>query len=445
MVKTIIYDDNPFFFGYPVTRDSFIGRKSEIRRVVNLIKNKGQSAAIVGQPRSGKTSFLQYLAEVENRQIFFGENTEKLLFSFLDSHTFTHNFKQSDFWEVALQPLHEKLSESKDSPVFQAYKMCEENNFSTFELAKLLKHMSQDGWRLVLIVDEFDGLLLHPILNSGEFFGSMRSLVSRSEGAISLIIATNSLLTTLNRATQAYSQLGSPYFNFLQDIALGPFQDKDLADLLANGSNYFTKEDRQFIKYICGNHPYLSQVAASALWDSYENDDRDCVQRRTYVIEEVYNAASQTLSITWEYFLPTTRKVLTAVSLAHLDVFLERESILSDSYFDISSLTESVRDLKKEFRQLRQQGYIQTDENIVGGWRIRPAIFLWWIGEEIHRTVSKDLPFHEWLTEQQWGFFLKNGEKKKLEKNLKVVGELLEKGVSTLIESAAKGLIGKMS
>ena len=53
---------NPFFCGNPVPPDQFIGRRREVHRIAGRIANRGQSTAIVGEPRSGKTSLLLYLS-----------------------------------------------------------------------------------------------------------------------------------------------------------------------------------------------------------------------------------------------------------------------------------------------------------------------------------------------------------------------------------------------
>jgi hypothetical protein len=48
---------NPFLVGPVVTPEKFINRRSEIRRAISLLTS-GQSLALVGPPRSGKTSLL---------------------------------------------------------------------------------------------------------------------------------------------------------------------------------------------------------------------------------------------------------------------------------------------------------------------------------------------------------------------------------------------------
>ena len=204
---------NPFLHGNPVTPGQFLDRRREVRRLVNRIVNQGQSSALVGEARTGKTSLLDYLAAEDTRTQLYGPEGVKFLFSFLDAHTLGGQFSQSQFWEFALQPLYEQaVAPEPETPLAQAYEVCRENGFGAFVLERLLAQTRGEGWRLVLILDEFDVLLHHPILNSAEFFGSLRSLASRSRGALALIIASTRSLERLNRETQELSRTGSPFF-----------------------------------------------------------------------------------------------------------------------------------------------------------------------------------------------------------------------------------------
>lgn len=248
---------NPFFYGNPVPPDQFIGRRRELRRITNRIVNQGQSTAVVGEPRSGKTSLLDYLAAPETRKLYSASG-KRLVFSYLDAEMLGGQFRQAQFWEVALRPLHERaITPNPDSPLAQAYQMCQENDFGCFVLERLFAQMELTVWRLVLMLDEFDVLLHHPILNSAEFFGSLRSLASRSRGALALVIASRRPLTSLNEDTQQFSRTGSPYFNFLNEITLGPWPDKDVAELLRRAGDRFRRDDRRFIAEVSGGHPYL--------------------------------------------------------------------------------------------------------------------------------------------------------------------------------------------
>ena len=61
---------NPFCAGDPVEPREFLNRKRELRRITSRILS-GQSVAIFGEPRSGKTSLLLYLAAPETRQTHY--------------------------------------------------------------------------------------------------------------------------------------------------------------------------------------------------------------------------------------------------------------------------------------------------------------------------------------------------------------------------------------
>jgi len=84
---------NPFFYGDPIPPKLFVGRDRELRRIINRIIT-GQSTAIIGEPRSGKTSLLLYLAEPTLCQTHYDTHGEQLLFSFLDVQT-QNNWGQS--------------------------------------------------------------------------------------------------------------------------------------------------------------------------------------------------------------------------------------------------------------------------------------------------------------------------------------------------------------
>jgi len=426
---------NPFFYGPPVPPDQFMDRRRELRRIAGRIVNQGQSTAVVGEPRSGKTSLLEYLAVPETRNLYDASG-KRLVFSYLDAHALGSKFSQAQFWEVALHPLQERaITPNPDSPLAQAYQMCRENDFGCFVLERFLAQMELTIWRLVLMLDEFDVLLHHPILNCAEFFGGLRSLASRSRGTLALVIASRRPLTSLNEATQQFSRTGSPYFNFLDEITLGPWPDKDVAELLRRAKDRFTTDDRRFIAEVAGGHPYLLQVAAYDLWEAYEEGEKDPDRRRQQAGQSLYDEAAKTLGDTWWQWPPATRRALTVVALAHIPKLLEQRQ------FYVERLIHDLRDLGPELRMLTKQGFVAEEEAIPGGWRVRPVAFLWWLADELVRTVRDEPSFEEWLRKQEWEGLLTRGEKQQLDKGIRAVGGLLKDGVTTLIEAAAKGVV----
>jgi hypothetical protein len=67
-------------------------------------------------------------------------------------------------------------------------------------------------------------------------------------------------------------------------------------------------------------------------------------------------------------------------------------------------------------------------------------VFVWWLADELVKVVRRDTPFEEWLQAQEMEGLLTKGEKQKLEKAARAVGEVLKGGATALIQAAAKGL-----
>jgi len=430
---------NPFFYGGPVSPDQFIDRLPELRRIVGRIINHGQSTAIVGEPRSGKTSMLSYVTAAEAYKRFYGPAGKRLLFSFIDAQTLGRQFDQAQFWEYALRPLHERvIARDPVSSLVQAYELCRQNNFGCFVLERLLAQVGAENWRLVLLLDEFDVLLHHPVLNSAEFFGSLRSLASRSRGALVMIIASRHSLTSLNDATHQFSCTGSPYFNFLDEITLGPLPPEAIAELLLRAGDRFTADDCRFIEEVAGGYPYLLQVAASELWESYAEKQEDPGQRWQRMGHKLYGEAGRMLGDTWRLWSPMTRRVFAAVALASMNA-LERGNL------HVKHSLRDMRGLEPELRLLKEQGFVVEDENIRGGWRVRPQVFLWWLADELARMVRHRVPFEEWLQKQELGSLLTRDEKEQWGKVVQTLRELLQDGVKALIEVGIKGIMEAMT
>jgi hypothetical protein len=306
--------NNPFFYGNPVPHDQFLGRGREVRRIAGRI-GSGQSTAVVGEPRAGKTSLLAYLAAPETRSALYGESAANLTFSFVDVHTLGGRFDQAQFWVCALEPLASVIAH--DEELKAIYKRCRGNRFGGFVLSQFFTRLSRSGRRLVLLLDEFDALLHHPILNNAEFFGSLRSVASRSQG-LTLVVATRRTLAGLNVDAQPFSQGGSPYFNFFSEVTLGALAQKDTDALLDWARERFSADDRRLVAEVAGGHPYLAQAAASALWDANEDGDNAPETRHLEAVETFYNAVAYTLSETWHTWSRVTQQAFGSVAVAHL-------------------------------------------------------------------------------------------------------------------------------
>ncbi len=394
----------PFHHGNPVPAELFLGRVQEIQLIINRITNHGQSSAIIGEPRSGKTSLLQYVSNSEIRSQLYGTYTRRLLFSFLDLSTVSSQCNQAAFWKSASYPLRKHISSNPDSSLAKLYQICRENDFDTFWLEQLFQQMRQDELCLILMLDEFDVLLNHRELNSSEFYGNLRSLASRT-GALALVMASRQSLYKLNEATQTLSPTGSPFFNFIsKEIHLGPLGDDDVMILLDKSKGRFTENDRSFIIHAAGAHVFLLQVAASSLWEAYAQAKEDAVLRWKLTAEELLHMVNSMLNDMWKIWTPETRMVITAIALAWMPSLQEKHNV--NNQF----LLRNMRLFRTELHILKKQGFIQEDDASFCSWRIRPAVLLWWLADELEATIRDEQLFEQWLRIQKWDGLLTSDE-----------------------------------
>ena len=102
-----------------------------------------------------------------------------------------------------------------------------------------------------------------------------------------------------------------------------------------------------------------------------------------------------------------------------------------------------IRDMKDfgpELRELKKRGFTEEVEAVPGGWRVRPGAFLWWLADELTRTVRSDEAFEDWLRAEVVEGPLTRKERQQLGKVARETIELVQGGVTALISAAAEGV-----
>ncbi|EDN71115.1 conserved hypothetical protein [Beggiatoa sp. PS] len=368
---------NPFRYGNPVPPEQFKGRKSELRRIIGRIVNAGESTSVTGPFRCGKTSLLQYVSDSDLKSNLYGDRAPQLIFSYLDVATLSDECDQAQFWNHALETFQDYINMGDIAPsLSEAYQNAQQNHFGNYALEKLIAEIKKANLRLVLLLDGFDAFLHHKVLNSTEFFGGLRQRSSLSKGALALLITGNTTLTQLNQKTQHFNRTGSPYFNFMDEVILGPLSEIEIDKLLHLGDEYFTENDRHFIKDIAGGHPYLLQLAASILWEIYEAEhEKNAIERQRQAGRVVYDHVKEQLNMTWEDWDKNTQRIFLAVALVPLDKELKIQHV------DIKSVNEEAKRYKKELDNLERYGFLKKDNT--GNWQVYPGIFLRFISERM--------------------------------------------------------------
>lgn len=412
---------SPFIFGRSLSPAEFSGRGVELNRLAGRLFT-GQSIAVIGQPHIGKTSLLEYIRDENVRQRRFEERFSRSFFVFLDILAAQGIRMQADFWRHVLSCL-------RDSEYAAQYEYAGQDGYSNFALEQVFDFLHRDGRRLILMLDEFDTLLSHPVLNNSDFYGGLRTLASRCPG-FALVIAARRSLEQLNQLTQELNPHGSPYFNVFVEMQLGALKRDALTTLLDQGRQYFTKADRAYVERVSGGHPYLAQVAAAMLWDAHE-DGLTGRERYRFAGQNLYRHVRPHFADTWHFWSNTTRKAVTAVALAEIP------RLLGDHTFKVTELIEDLDDYGEELDLLQVSGTLaQTDE---GEWQVAQDALLWWLADELRRNVRDETPFADWIRAQHMDNLLTERDRQRLTQAAQSVVSLVNRGATTLIETLAKG------
>ena len=422
---------NPFISGNPVSESHFINREKELRRIVGRILNHGQSSAIIGEPRNGKTSLLQYLAAPENAEVLYGEEKEKFLFKYVDSQALGNSFSPATFWQYVLNPV-EKTMGKGITPLRNAYLTCVDENCGNFVLERLFAQLFLTGRRLVLLLDEFDAFLENDIFHQSEFYGGLRALASRSEGLV-LVIASRQSLSDLNDNTQEFNRTGSPYFNFLDEIPLPPFTRKASEKLLDLSGEKFTRKDRRFLLRVAGGHPYFLQAAASELWERYHDTEIEGeTERHRITRENFYFRAKQTLSDIWRLWTPAMKKAFGIIALD------EMPTLVGEKSFHIPNLLKKLPNYSSEIKQLQRRGFIKEDAALESGYAVTAEVMLSFLADQLLAALREDDDLTAFFRREAWDGIFTKGEKKQLLKAGQSLGKLIKEGADLFSKVAGK-------
>jgi hypothetical protein len=242
-------------------------REQQIRHLADRIRT-GQSSAIIGFFSEERRTILGYLRNENPKQQeeLYGDKANQLIFSYIDIAFLDKECSPSQFWEMALEPLRIKITDSEQ--LDKAYQACQDNQFNKRSLENLISLVNQKGWRLVLLLDKFEELLQHPHFKKNwEFFTTLRALAAlRTPSPLALVIASHSSLEEFHKKIKHLSPSASPVLNFIGETAvLGSLSEAEIDNLLDQNDLPLSQTNRKLIKDMAGGHPYLLQNALLAL------------------------------------------------------------------------------------------------------------------------------------------------------------------------------------
>ncbi len=239
---------NPFIVGSFVRGEDFFGREGLLSEILG---GERQSIWVLGARRLGKTSLLR---EVEYRV----QRSRETPFVGL-------------YWDLQGSGDARGLAETLLSSVEDAEPFRRATDVSVEDLeslpisdmiATLVRRTVRSGWRLMLLVDEAEELL---VVGRGDpgVLARLRRVLSRGPDVRTVITATR----LLARVDDEVPMPTSPFLQgFIPPVYLTPLSFDEGRSLLARGG--FAAPDVELALQRTGCHPFLLQLLASRLFES---------------------------------------------------------------------------------------------------------------------------------------------------------------------------------
>jgi AAA+ ATPase superfamily predicted ATPase len=222
---------NPFRPHSPIWRPSnFFGRSRETRQVLQSLRN-GQSVSIVGPPKCGKTSLLNYVADIDVFQRH-ALRAGEYIFVHIDVLSVRGKSLADVEQDVCFFRLREEITRQvKESNVTVGTKLEKAtrqvgSRTAYFGLTTLFRTAFENGLKPIVVLDNFDSLAKNTRL-SGSFFDALRAFAMGYYG-MAYLVASRRRLHELEKIRAE----ASPLFNIFREVLLGPFALKESHELV---------------------------------------------------------------------------------------------------------------------------------------------------------------------------------------------------------------------
>jgi serine/threonine protein kinase len=255
--------------------EDFFGRTQETHRIfARLNATPPGSISLVGDRRIGKSSLLNHVYAQSVRQTYL-QHPDRLVMVFLDfqqeKNMSLEAFVRALLGMAALE-LRGRLDVSDCSPDLDG-------------IRGLVQRLDKAGFRLVLLLDEFDGITTNSCF-SLEFFSFLRYLANHYNVAY---------LTSSSRDLQDLCHTreisDSPFFNIFSTLRLGLFRPEEATELIAAPSRRVGRPLAPFQRQLmemAGLFPFFLQIACSQTLEYLEENpsatqpDFDKIGRRFF-------------------------------------------------------------------------------------------------------------------------------------------------------------------
>jgi len=324
-LNTLPIGQNPYITGasLPANSPLFFGRQRELHDILSVLRqpNKPSSVSLLGERRIGKSSLLNQIFQELNKE-------DKLCAVFATAQNFSELTEQTFF-----KSLKQSISQVVNPDLI------ENETVSYDNLRDYIHSLAKQGYRFVIMIDEFEKLSGNPEFKTS-FFSHLRALGERPEFRLGYVIASRHALKDLCRSHKIEE---SSFWNiFGTQKILGLLTEKEASDLwikpmLATLSNKITEQylikNLHNVTDLSGYHPMFIQIIASQFWNAWSGGFNISkielkVNLRQFM-EDLFYQRSQENKTEWEMLL----KVAAEKTIDHNYIFNElylRGLILKD-------------------------------------------------------------------------------------------------------------------
>ena len=384
--------NNPFFPAGPVPPEYFIGRKSQLRLVFDLIAKNGH-VAFYGNSGMGKSSLLHLLTypEIWQEQ---EQDYSKAFIVYLNCSDL-HSFTPSAFWREVLNLLKDETEDNHELKVVIDEVLIKDRIEKDHIRQVLRKICKQDKNKfLLLLIDDYD-LALHTNEQYTEvemltFLSEFRNLAMdrKVRRNISTIVTT---FRRLNELGPKLSPSGSPWYNHYLFQPMKPYSKAEVMEefFTSTSPRCITIEEslQEGVLKITDGHPQLLQNAGHLLYD--------CLQEGTIpdfetFIQDFQGRTEQVFQNMWKLSTDEEKILLMLIALSGL------EGRLGNQKFALRDIDRIFSQRERELIDLKERGIIkQTEKEGKTVWEFASSMMEWWVVKEIENSDETELKKRE--------------------------------------------------
>ncbi|MEM9543592.1 MAG: AAA family ATPase, partial [Cyanobacteria bacterium P01_E01_bin.42] len=393
---------NPFYVSGPVPPEYFVGRKSEVNILFDLVVKRSHGA-FFGSPGMGKSSLLKLLTYPQVWRDR-GQNSDPYFIIYLNC-TSINPFTSRGFWEEVLNLLREE-AEAEEELQNAIAEVLQEEEIDRSNLRRILRQVGKCGKYLLLLLDDYD-TALRPNDRYTEsemlaFLSEFRNLAVHGKTCQYL----STIVTTFRRLSELGPKIlpnGSPWYNHYLFHPIKPYREDEVKTAFFDGSSKYLMPIKsnlhEGVVRITGGHPALLQNAGYLLYDMEREGQEINIPSFT---KDFQSRTEQVFRDIWRFSTEEEQVLLMLIALSKL------EGLLEDKKYALEGTARIFSQRGRELIDLEERGVIkEIRENDDSIYRFNSSLMEWWVIREIENSDEEELKkrekiFLKLISREQW-------------------------------------------